>query len=156
MTVSSSVKGEKHWLWLKGMLWWWNMIMLAKIFYKNKGMQNYKFHEQETGRCYIVIVVQLLNHVWLFMTQWTAARQASLSFTIYRVCSNSCPLSGWCHPTISSSVVPFSSCPESFPASVSFPMSQLFISGDQSIGATASVLPMNIQDWFPLGLNVSL
>ena len=83
VTVSSSVnQGEKHWLWLKGMFWWWNMIMLAKIFYKNKGMQNYKFHEQETGWCYIVVVVQLLNHVWLFMTQWTATRQASLSLTI--------------------------------------------------------------------------
>ena len=70
------------------------------------------------------------------------------------VCSNSCPLSKWCHPTISSSVVPFSSCFQSFPASGSFPMSQLFASGDQSIRASAlaSVLPMNIQDWFPLGL----
>ena len=69
-------------------------------------------------------------------------------------CSNSCPLSWWCHPTISSSVVPFSSCLQSFPASGSFPMSQFFTSGDQSIGvsASASVLPMNIQDWFPLGL----
>ena len=68
-------------------------------------------------------------------------------------CSNSCPLSGWCHPTISSSVVPFSSCYHSFPASGSFPMSQFFISDGQSIGAlaSASVLPMNIQDWFPLG-----
>ena len=67
--------------------------------------------------------------------------------------SNSCPLSWWCHPTISSSVVPFSSRRQSFPASGSFPMSQLFISGGQSLGvsASASVLPMNIQDWFPLG-----
>ena len=69
-----------------------------------------------------------------------------------RVCSNSCPLSWWCHPTISSSVVPFSSCPQSFPTSGSFPMSRFFASGGQSIGASASVLPMNIQDWFPLGL----
>ena len=71
-----------------------------------------------------------------------------------RACSNSCPLSGWCHPTISSSVVPFSSCPESFTASGSFLMCWLFASGGQSIGASASasVLPMNIQDWFPLGL----
>ena len=70
-----------------------------------------------------------------------------------RVCSNSCPLSRWCHPTISSSVIPFSSCPQSFPASGSFPMSQLFASGGQSIGvsASASVPPMNSQDWFPLG-----
>ena len=70
-----------------------------------------------------------------------------------RVYSNSCPLSRWCHPTISSSVVPFSSCPQSFPASGSFPMNQFFTSGGQSIGVSAStlVLPMNIQDWFPLG-----
>ena len=65
---------------------------------------------------------------------------------------NPCPLSWWCHPTISSSVVPFSSCPQSLPASGSFPMSQLFTSGGQSIGVSAStsVLPMNTQDWFPL------
>ena len=63
------------------------------------------------------------------------------------VYSNSCPLSQWCHPTISSSVVPFSSCLQSFPASGSFPMSQFFASGGQSTGASASVLPMNIQDW---------
>ena len=70
-----------------------------------------------------------------------------------RVYSNSCPLSQWCHPTISASVVPFSSCLQSFPASGSFQMSQYFASGGQSIGvsASASVLPVNIQDWFPLG-----
>ena len=69
------------------------------------------------------------------------------------VYSNSCPLSWWCHPTISSSVVLFSSHLQSFPASGSFPVSQLFASGGQSIGvsASASILPMNIQDWFPLG-----
>ena len=67
-------------------------------------------------------------------------------------CSNSCPLSRWCHPTISSSVILFSSCHQSFPASGSFPMNWLFASGGQNIGASASVLPMNIQDWFPLGL----
>ena len=67
-------------------------------------------------------------------------------------CSNSCPLSGWCHLTISSSVVPFFSCLQSSPASGSFPVSQFFASDGQSIGASASVLPMNIQDWFPLGL----
>ena len=71
-----------------------------------------------------------------------------------RAYSNSCPASRWCHPTISSSVVSFSSCLQSFPASGSFTMSQLFASGGQSIGvsASASVLPMNIQGWFPLGL----
>ena len=68
------------------------------------------------------------------------------------VYSNSCTLSRWCHPTISSSVVPFSSCPQSFPASGPFPMSQFFASGDQSIGVSASTsgIPMNSQDWFPL------
>ena len=73
---------------------------------------------------------------------------------IPRVYSNSCPLSQWCHPTISSSsVIPFSSCLQSFPASGSYPMSQFFASGGQSIAVSASlsVLPMNIQDWFPLG-----
>ena len=71
-----------------------------------------------------------------------------------RACSNSCPLSRWCHPTISSSIVPFSSCLQSFPASESYPVSQFFTRGGQSIGVSASesVLPMNIQDWFPLGL----
>ena len=71
-----------------------------------------------------------------------------------RACSNSCPSSCWSHLTISSSVVPFSSCLQSFPAAGSFPMNQLFALGDQSIGASisASVLPINIQDWFPLEL----
>ena len=71
-----------------------------------------------------------------------------------RACVWACPSSWWCHQTISSSVVPFSSCLQSFPASGSFQMSQFFASGGQSIGvsASASVLPMNIQDWFPLGL----
>ena len=68
--------------------------------------------------------------------------------------SNSCPLSWWCHPTISSSVIPFSSYPQSFPASGSFLISQFFASSGQSIGASAStsLLPMNIEGWFPLGL----
>ena len=65
--------------------------------------------------------------------------------------SNSCPLSWWCHPNISSSVVPFSSCLQSCPASGSFLTSQFFASGGQSIGVSASVLPMNTQDWSPLG-----
>ena len=68
------------------------------------------------------------------------------------VCSNSCPLSWWCHPNISSSAVPFSSCLQSFPASGSFPMSWLFTSDGQRIEASASVLPMNTQGWFPLRL----
>ena len=72
-----------------------------------------------------------------------------------RACSNSCPLSWWCHPTISSSVIPFCSGRQSFPASGSFPVRRFFTSCSQSIGISTSalVLPMNIQDWFPLGLN---
>ena len=89
-----------------------------------------------------------------FVTPWTAACQASLSISSPRDCSNSCSLSWWCHPTISSSVVPFSSCLQSFPASGSFLVTQFFASGGQSIGASvsASVLPVNIQDWFSLEL----
>ena len=105
------------------------------------------------------VVVQLLSHVRLFAIPWTIAREASLYFTPSSgVCSNSCPLSWWCHPTISSCVVPFSSCLESFSASGSFPMSRLLASGAQSIraSASASVLPLNIQDWFPLGLSALL
>ena len=84
---------------------------------------------------------------------WTATFQASLSITNSWSPPNSCPLSRWWHPAISSSVIPFSSCLQSFPASGSFQMSQLFASGGQSIGASAStsVLPMNTQDWSPLG-----
>ena len=97
--------------------------------------------------------VQSLSRVWLFVTPWTAAHQASLSSPTPGVHPNPCPSSRWCHPTISSSVVPFSSCPQSFPASGSFHISQLFASGGQRIrvSASTSVLPMNIQDWFPLG-----
>ena len=96
--------------------------------------------------------VQSLSRVQLFPTSWTAACQASLSITN----SNSSPWSWWCHPTISSSVIPFSSYPQSFPASGSFQMSQFFASGGQSIGvsASASVLPMNIQDWLMLDMNI--
>ena len=83
---------------------------------------------------------------------WNAARQASLSITTSRIYSNSRLLSWWCHPAISSSVVPFSSCSQSLPASKSFPMSQLFAWGGQSTGvsALASFLPKNNQGWSPL------
>ena len=97
----------------------------------------------------VFVVVQLLRHVWLCdPMNCTPGSCPPLS---PGVCSDSCPLSWWCHPTISSSVAPFSSCPQSFPAPGSFPMSQLFTSRGQSIGASASVLPMNVQGWFPLG-----
>ena len=95
----------------------------------------------------------LLSRVWLFVTPWTAACQASCPSPSPGACSNSCPLSQWCHPTILSSVVPFS-CLQSFPASKYFPTSWLFASDGQSIGISASATdpPMNIQDWFILGL----
>ena len=96
--------------------------------------------------------VQSLSRVWLFVTPWTAARQASLSITnsqsLLKLMSIELVM-----PSNSSSVIPFSSCLQSFPASGSFPKSQFFAWDGQSIGisASASVLPMNIQDWFPLG-----
>ena len=95
-----------------------------------------------------------LSCVRLLYTTWTAAHQLPCASPNPRACSNSCPLSRWCHPSISSSVIPFSSPLQSFPASGSFQLSQFFSSGGQSIGVSAStsVLPMNIQDWFPLGL----
>ena len=98
----------------------------------------------------VALIVQSLNHFRIFATTRMQHARLPWPFLSPRVCLNSCPLSLLCHPTISSSVAPFSSCSQSFPA----PMSQLFISGGQSIGASASasVLPMNIQDYFPLGL----
>ena len=103
----------------------------------------------------VIVVIQLLSHVQLFVTTWTMhhARLPCPSPTP-EVYSNSCPLTGWCHPTISSSVVPFSSRLQSFSASRSFPMSWFLTLGCQNIGVStsASVLPMNIQDSFPLGL----
>ena len=97
--------------------------------------------------------VQSLSHVQLFPTSWTAACQSPCPSPTPRVYSNSCPLSWWCPPTISSFVIPFSSHLQSFPASGSFLMSHFFISGGQSIGISASalVLPKNIQNWSPLG-----
>ena len=99
--------------------------------------------------------VQSLSCIWLFATPWTAALQASLSYTISQSLLRLSPLSQWCHVTFLSSASPFSSRLQSFPASGSFPVSQLFTSGGQRIGASASalMLPMNIQGWFPLGLN---
>ena len=97
--------------------------------------------------------VQLLSSLGLFATPWTEDIRSPCPSPTPRVYSNSCPLSRWYHPTISSSVIPFCSCLQSFPTSGSFQMSQFFPSGGQSIGvlASTSVLPVNIQDWFPLG-----
>ena len=103
---------------------------------------------------YNISSVKLLSHVRLLATPWTAACRLPCPSPTSRAWSNSHPSSQWCHPTISSSVIPFSSCLQTFPTLGSFPMSWLFASGGQSIraSASASVLPMNIQDWFPLEL----
>ena len=106
------------------------------------------FHTCDFGKLLFSSSV-VSNALWPHAPQHTRLPCPSLS---PRACSNSCLLSLWCHPTISSSVVPFSSCLESFPASGSFPMSGLFTSGGQNIGASASVLQTNIKDWFPLAL----
>ena len=98
-------------------------------------------------------IVQLFSPVQLFcVTHGLQHARLPYPSPSPRACLNSCPLSQWCHATISFSVIPCSSCLHSFPASGSFPMSQLFTSGGQSTGASASVLPMNIMGWFPLGL----
>ena len=112
------------------------------------------------NRCYCLFLckvrelgsVQSLSHVRLSATPWIAACQASLCITNSQSLLKLCPLSRWCHPTISSSAISFS-CLQSFPWSGSFQMSQFFASGGQSIGVSVStsVLPMNTQDWFPLG-----
>ena len=95
--------------------------------------------------------VQSLSRVWLFVTLWIAAPQASLSITNYRSSLRLTSINQWCHLAISSSVIPFSSCPQSLPASESFPMSQLFAGGGQSTGvsASASFPPKKSQGWFP-------
>ena len=97
--------------------------------------------------------IQSLNRVQPFATHELQHARPACPSPTPRIYSNSCPSSRWCHPAISSSVIPFSSCPQSLPASGSFPMSQLFAWGDQSIGVSASpsVLPMNTQEWSPLG-----
>ena len=102
------------------------------------------------------IVVQSLSHVQLFATPWTAASQTSLSFIISLSLLKLMSTESVIPISISSSVILFSSCSQSLPASGSFPVSWLFTSGGQSIraSASASVLPVNIQDWFPLGLTV--
>ena len=104
-------------------------------------------------KCYQIRSDQSLSCVRLFVVHGLQHARLPCPSPTSGACSNSCPSSQWCHLTISSSIVSFSSCLQSFSASGSFPMSQFFTSGGQSIGisASASVLPMNIQDWFLLG-----
>ena len=111
----------------------WNIIMLSLM------MISLFFNLV----CFNIVVFQLLSHVWLFSIPWIVAHQASCPSLSPRVCSDSCPLSQWYHPAISSSVIPIS-CPQSF--------QHQGLSQWVSASASASVLPMNIQGWFPLGL----
>ena len=97
------------------------------------------------------VVVQSLSHVWLFWPRELQHSRLPCPSPSPGVCSNSCPLSQWCHPTISSSIIPFFWL-QSFPASGSFQMSWFFATGGLSIGASGSVLRTVIQGWFPLGL----
>ena len=93
------------------------------------------------GASQVLFVIHLLSHVWLHELQHV--RRLPCPSPSPRVCQSSCPLNMWCHPIISSSAIPFSSCPQSFPASGSFPISWLFTSGDLSIGASALVFPIS-------------
>ena len=136
-----------HWrLWFKVWIWRGHITSLQKNLWIYVYFVLYFLNHQFSP-------VQSLSHVQLFANPWIAAHQASLSITNSQSLPNSCPSSRWCHPTISSSVVPFSSHLQSLPASGSFPVSQFFVSDDQSprLSASASVLPKDIQDWFPLG-----
>ena len=121
---------------------WSAQTICQKIKYSMRSIQGMTFFLQYNilGIKQIASSVQSLSRIQLFVTPWITARQASLSLTISRNFPNSYPSIRCCRPAISSSVVLFSSCPQSFPASGSFPKSQLFTSGGQSIGASASVL----------------
>ena len=128
----------------------WFIVILA-LLWINKAMMVWKQTHNTSEVC--VSSVQLLSCVQLFATPWTAARQASLSITNSQSPQKPVSIESVMPSKHSSSVVPFSSYPQSFPVSGSFQMSQLFASGGQSIGVSAStsVPPMNIQDWSPLG-----
>ena len=128
---------------------------LARVFPSTTVRRHQFFSTQPflLSSCYICTSVQSLSQVQLFATPWLEHARPPCPSPTPGAYSNSCLLSWWCHPTISSSIIPFSSHLQSFLASGSFQMSLFFTSGGQSIGVSASalVLPKNIQDWFPLG-----
>ena len=135
-----------------------NCTLLTTMQPGTMPLENCCIHWSQTSIYHITqecqfISVQSLSRVRLFATHEPQHTRLPCPSPTSGVHPNQCPSSQWCHPTISSSVIPFSSCPQSFPASGSFQMSQLFASGGQSTGvsALASVLPRNTQDWFPLG-----
>ena len=115
------------------------------------GSSQKKFADSWGRWWFLSTIVQSLSCVQLLWHHGLQHTSLSCPSLCPGICSNSCPLRWWCHPAISSSVTPFSSCPYSFSSSGSFPVSQLFTSGGQSIRASASVLTINTQGWFPLG-----
>ena len=130
--------------------------MLGKIEGRwRRGWQRMRWLDGITDSMDMPLLLLLIrfSRVRLFATLWTHNTRLPCPLPTPGVHPNPCSSSWWCHPTISSSVVPFSTCPQSFPASGSFPMSQLFALGGQNIGVSASTsaLPMNTQDWSPLG-----
>ena len=124
--------------------WWVYVITVVSVYTQGIGSRT-------SGRYKNLVQSHSSVYLWPYGLQHT---RLPCPLPPPGACSNSSPLSQWCHPTISSSVIPLSSCPQSFPASGSLLMSQFFTSDGQNIGdsASASLLPMNIQDWFPLGL----
>ena len=139
------------WVWVNSGSWWWTgRSGMLQSMVSQRVRQDW-VSEQQVAPVQRTPSVQFSRSVMSDSLQHTRPPCPSPTSRAY---SNSCPLSRWCHSTISSTVISFSSCPQSFPASGSFPVSQLFVSGGQSIGVSAStsVFPMNTQDWFPLGL----
>ena len=174
MSVSWTIKKAEHWRIDAFELWCWRRLLRVPWTARRSNQSILKEISPEYSLEVLMLKLKLQYfghllqrylvykklfllfsccHIQLLVTPWTAAHQAPLSFTISQSLLKLMSIE-WCYPTISSLVVPFSSCLQSFPASGSFLMSQLFISGDQSIGAStsASVLPINIQGWFPLEL----
>ena len=160
------------WVWVNSGSWWWTGKpgMLQSMGWQRVGLDwatelnwitNWTDDNMKIFNINPIIILKRMSvsqfsHSFMSNSLWPQGLQHSrlpCPSPTPGAYSNSCPWSQWCHPPISSSVVPFSSCPQSLPASGSFPVSQLFTWGGQSIGlsASASVLPMNTQDWSPLG-----
>ena len=133
-------------------MWQWSTVNLPALLYSI--LAGHPWHlgprSRENQTLDTLLLCSVLSHAWFFATPWRTAQQASLSFTISHTCSNSCPLSQWCHLTILSSVIPFSSCLQSFQALVLFERVG-FLHQVAKASVSAPVLLMNIQDWFPLG-----
>ena len=129
---------------MRGTKKFWKSLLrnLGKSEELSENIIIHQLDKERQGFLHFVVAVHSLSAIQLFVTPWKHAR-LPCPLLSPGVCSNSCPLSQWCHPTISPSVAPFSSCPQSFPASDSFPMNRFFALSGQSNGTSASVLPMN-------------